>query len=200
MFSMEAFCYHREGLSKFGAPKRPLCFQGGGLKRLQTLTTRSALQTRLQTRRALAALRHRGDGSWRSWKPWSYSSCFARNKETRSTLFPANSAFLVEEQDGFTGVHFDELPPGSSTPAALHLLRLFDLQTTKGRIKSARRSFHLLQALPQEFWHRIKTIVFTLDSIACAHAPCKNAARISTQSLFSLSECSRKSNNKHLWN
>lgn len=30
MFSMEAFCYHREGLSKFGAPKRPLCFQGGG--------------------------------------------------------------------------------------------------------------------------------------------------------------------------
>lgn len=33
MFSIEAFCYHHKGLSKFGAPKRPLCFQGGGLKK-----------------------------------------------------------------------------------------------------------------------------------------------------------------------
>lgn len=32
MFSMEAFCYHHKGLSKFGALKKSLCFQGGGYK------------------------------------------------------------------------------------------------------------------------------------------------------------------------
>lgn len=49
----------------------------------------------------------------------------------KRTLFPANSAFLVEEQDGFTGVYFDKLPPRSSTPAALHLLLLVDLPNRK---------------------------------------------------------------------
>lgn len=27
---MEGFCYHHKRLSKFGAPKKPLSFQGGG--------------------------------------------------------------------------------------------------------------------------------------------------------------------------
>lgn len=29
---MDAFCYHHKELSKFGALKKALCFQGGGLK------------------------------------------------------------------------------------------------------------------------------------------------------------------------
>lgn len=39
MFSMEGFCYGHKRLSKFGAPKKPLCFQGGGFEQHQTLTT-----------------------------------------------------------------------------------------------------------------------------------------------------------------
>lgn len=30
MFSMDAFCYHHKRLSKFGALKKALCFEGGG--------------------------------------------------------------------------------------------------------------------------------------------------------------------------
>lgn len=104
MFSMEAFCYHREGLSKFGAPKRPLCFQeggggvgwggGGGFKRLQTLTTRSALLTRLQTRRALAALSHRAGGGGRFSKPWSYSLRFTRMQRYKTYPFSCQQCIL----------------------------------------------------------------------------------------------------------
>lgn len=124
MFSMDVFCSHHKGLSKFGSLKESFVFSRGRFQKLQTLTATSALLTGLSF-----VNRHQKIKRFKTKEDKNKAKQTKKNalnlmpivsrSQTQSnltTFFSANRAFTVEQHHSFTGVHFDKLPPRSSSP------------------------------------------------------------------------------------
>lgn len=118
MVSMDVFCSGHKRLSKFGGTKEGFVFSWGGC----------------------IDSRHWQQCLHRRWRDVFASQCFTKpvskkdiwlfffffhlfifwvvaHKKFRKrfTLFPANCAFSAEKKNRFTWVHFDQLPPRSSS-------------------------------------------------------------------------------------